>query len=54
MEKYAYTDQQLDYWGDMFIQNKILLDGVKFESFIQNPIIMLTEQKRRLLEKVRH
>ena len=32
-----YTDESLDYWGRLFVANRLDLKGVRFSAFMQNP-----------------
>ena len=37
MQTATHTDESLDYWGHLFVANRLDLKGVRFSSFMQNP-----------------
>ena len=37
MKTTTHTDESLDYWGRLFVANRLDLKGVRFSAFMQNP-----------------
>ncbi|WP_207461289.1 hypothetical protein [Azospirillum sp. SYSU D00513] len=36
-------DEQLEFWGDLFVGTRLHVTGVTFETFLQNPLRAIAE-----------
>lgn len=61
----AYTDAHLNYWGDIYVREKLLQYGIKFEMFLRMPQQILDSIKqhnfkpllpaqRKIAARIRH
>lgn len=33
----SYTDEHIDFWGNLYVQGRLKEEGVQFESFLADP-----------------